>query len=287
MMIPTKRRLSPLCQNLRSEELKIRKTLNRKMMKPARFAIRSINDAASRQPWRPLVPRSFSTNANEADRSSLDDWMFGGNTGNDEKSASFFQHLGKAEKDKREYTGLGRSYGNGSRGGSNRNRDETFDPSSDGVDEKLKEASLLYNIDDDEGGVKDGYSFRPDVNSWGANHFPRGLGFRKQMQKPRQNNKAEITTEEVLKKADFRNVRFLAQFITEAGILVKRKQTGISAKAQRKIAREIKTARAFGLMPFTTMGTKAFTFGKTMENRDQDFEYEVVDDDDEYDNTAE
>ncbi|KAJ4871135.1 Ribosomal protein S18 protein [Raphanus sativus] len=82
------------------------------------------------------------------------------------------------------------------------------------------------------------------------------------MQKPRQNNKAEITTEEVLKKADFRNVRFLAQFITEAGILVKRKQTGISAKAQRKIAREIKTARAFGLMPFTTMGTKAFTFGK-------------------------
>ena len=64
-------------------------------------------------------------------------------------------------------------------------------------------------------------------------------------------------------------------------------QTGISAKAQRKIAREIKTARAFGLMPFTTMGTKAFTFGKTMENRDQDFEYEVVDDDDEYDNPAE
>lgn len=93
--------------------------------------------------------------------------MFGGNTGNDEKSSSFFQHLGKAEKDKREYTGLGRSYGNGSRG-------ETFDPSSDGVDGKLKEAALIYNIDDDEGGGgKDGYSFRPDVNSWGANHFPR------------------------------------------------------------------------------------------------------------------
>lgn len=39
-------------------------------------------------------------------------------------------------------------------------------------------------------------------------------------------------------------------------------------------------------MPFTTMGTKAFTFGKTMENRDQDFEYEVVDDDDEYDDNT-
>ncbi|CAH8385462.1 unnamed protein product [Eruca vesicaria subsp. sativa] len=256
-------------------------------MKPARFAIRSLNDVASRQQWLPLVPRSFSTNANE-DRSSLDDWVFGGNSGNDEKSSNFYQHLGKAEKDKRESTGFGRSYGNGSRGGSVK-REETFDPSSDGVDGKLKEAAL-HNVDvdvDEDEGVKDGYSFRPDVNSWGANHFPRDLGFRKQMQRPRQNNKAEITTEEVLKKADFRNVRFLAQFITEAGILVKRKQTGISAKAQRKIAREIKTARAFGLMPFTTMGTKAFTFGKTMENRDQDFEYEVVDDDDEYDNATE
>lgn len=57
-------------------------------------------------------------------------------------------------------------------------------------------------------------------------------------------------------------------------------QTGISAKAQRKVAREIKTARAFGLMPFTTMGTKTFVFGKTMEDLDKDYEYEV------FDNTA-
>lgn len=51
-------------------------------------------------------------------------------------------------------------------------------------------------------------------------------------------------------------------------------QTGISAKAQRKVAREIKTARAFGLMPFTTMGTKSFVYGQTMESLDKDFEYE-------------
>lgn len=56
-------------------------------------------------------------------------------------------------------------------------------------------------------------------------------------------------------------------------------QTRISAKAQRKVAREIKTARAFGLMPFTTMGTKSFNFGKSMENLDTDFEYEVFDND--------
>lgn len=54
-------------------------------------------------------------------------------------------------------------------------------------------------------------------------------------------------------------------------------QTKISAKAQRKIAREIKTARAFGLMPFTTMGTKQFVFGRTMENLDADYEYELYD----------
>lgn len=49
-------------------------------------------------------------------------------------------------------------------------------------------------------------------------------------------------------------------------------KTGISAKAQRKVAREIKIARAFGLLPFTTMGTKQFVFGQTMEDRDEDFQ---------------
>lgn len=88
--------------------------------------------------------------------------MFGGGQA-DNDTNGFFQHLGKAEKDKRDYTGLSRPQRNGSV-----NRDETFDPSSDGVDGKLKEAALIYNVDDDEGGVKDGYSFRPDVN-----HFPR------------------------------------------------------------------------------------------------------------------
>ncbi|KAK1319568.1 hypothetical protein QJS10_CPB04g01443 [Acorus calamus] len=70
------------------------------------------------------------------------------------------------------------------------------------------------------------------------------------------------------------NVRFLANFITESGIIIKRRKTGISAKAQRKVAREIKTARAFGLMPFTTMGTKTFIFGKTMEDTEEDYEFD-------------
>ncbi|XP_077237870.1 uncharacterized protein LOC143879392 isoform X2 [Tasmannia lanceolata] len=51
------------------------------------------------------------------------------------------------------------------------------------------------------------------------------------------------------------NVRFLANFLTESGIIIKRSQTCISAKAQRKVGRMIKIARAFGLMPFTMMVT--------------------------------
>lgn len=30
-------------------------------------------------------------------------------------------------------------------------------------------------------------------------------------------------------------------------------------------------------MPFTTMGTKSFVYGKSMENLDKDYEYEVYD----------
>ncbi|KAF1884457.1 hypothetical protein Lal_00028335 [Lupinus albus] len=95
--------------------------------------------------------------------------------------------------------------------------------------------------------------------------------------KPAIRPEFKVTTKEVLSQADFRNVRFLANFITEAGILIKRSKTGISAKAQRKVAREVKTARAFGLMPFTTMGTKSFVYGVTMESLDKDFAYASVD----------
>lgn len=30
-------------------------------------------------------------------------------------------------------------------------------------------------------------------------------------------------------------------------------------------------------MPFTTMGTKSFVFGRTMEDLDRDYEYEIYD----------
>ncbi|CAI5988182.1 unnamed protein product [Closterium sp. NIES-65] len=70
------------------------------------------------------------------------------------------------------------------------------------------------------------------------------------------------TTKEALRAADFRNVRFLSQFISETGKIKPRNKTRLSAKAQRRVAREIRTARVFGLMPFTQAGRPPFRFGK-------------------------
>ncbi|RYR63657.1 uncharacterized protein [Arachis hypogaea] len=154
--------------------------------------------------------------------------------------------------------------------------EESFDTLSDGMDGKLKNAARYFEYDSDEVEEED-YSFRYDATFWPYTTYElRDLDFTKPgVRKPKPRDEFQITTKEVLSQADFRNVSFLANFITEAGIIIKRSKTGISAKAQRKVAREIKTARAFGLMPFTTMGTKAFISGRTMENVDDDFAYET------------
>ncbi|KAK1294416.1 hypothetical protein QJS10_CPA16g00492 [Acorus calamus] len=173
---------------------------------------------------------------------------------------------------------------------------DSFDTLSDGMDDKLKKAATTFVYSDEM--KADDYAFRPDVNflpgmEYSPKIFPKiveafgvqtsvkeqstsmDLDLRNPVyRKPLRRPGFETTTAEVLKKADFRNVRFLANFITESGIIIKRRKTGISAKAQRKVAREIKTARAFGLMPFTTMGTKTFIFGKTMEDTEEDYEFD-------------
>ncbi|CAA6671313.1 unnamed protein product [Spirodela intermedia] len=184
---------------------------------------------------------------------SADDFerrIFGGVLDNDSKNVSFFDKLDRLGK-ARGRSGVGlRSIGEG------------FDTLSDGMDMKLKKA--------------DDYSFRPDVKFRpGMTYTLRDLDLTKPAaQKPFRRPEFETTTKEVLRKADFRNVRFLANFLTEAGLIIKRSKTRISAKAQRRVTREIKTARALGLLPFTTMGTKQFQFGKSMEDVDEDIDYE-------------
>ncbi|GAU13645.1 hypothetical protein TSUD_347490 [Trifolium subterraneum] len=152
--------------------------------------------------------------------------------------------------------------------------EQSFNTLSDGMDGKLNNAARYFEFDPNEID-KDSYSYRYDTTFHpGSKYDPKDLDLKKPAaQKYAIRGEFIVSTKEVLSQADFRNVRFLANFITEAGILIKRSKTGISAKAQRKVAREIKTARAFGLMPFTTMGTKSFIYGKTMENLDDDFSY--------------
>ncbi|KAK9053607.1 hypothetical protein SSX86_024681 [Deinandra increscens subsp. villosa] len=168
---------------------------------------------------------------------------------------------------------------NGSRrSGSLDGLDDGFTSLTDGLDGKLKDAATYFQFDVNEV-ENDDYKFRSDVTFWSGNTYDvKDLDLTKPgVRKPSKRLEFEVSTEEVLQKADFRNVKFLANFITEAGVIIKRSKTKISAKAQRKIAREIKTARAFGLMPFTTMGTKHFVYGRSNQDLDKDYEYEVYD----------
>ncbi|KAL2544814.1 Ribosomal protein S18 [Forsythia ovata] len=257
-------------------------------MKLIRNVLWSVNFGLSRQFQRPQVVRTFSAspfsgtddkpNSNSFESSEeFEQRIFGDASRTGPSFSSFYQKLDKAEKAHDQF-GLGSKFNIGNRANFLDGLDESFNTLSDGMDEKLKKAATYFEYDPEEIG-KDDYAFRPDMNFWTGNTYDtKDLDLRKPgIRKPYKRNEFETTSEEVLRKADFRNVRFLANFITEAGIIIKRSKTRISAKAQRKVAREIKTARAFGLMPFTTMGTKQFIYGKTMEGLDEDYSYETYD----------
>ncbi|KMT05043.1 hypothetical protein BVRB_7g172020 isoform B [Beta vulgaris subsp. vulgaris] len=240
-------------------------------MKLYRVAIRSASNVFyhHHQLDRSIFVRNFSTNLNSVGHDenknanlseSADDFSsrIFGNFSDDSSNTLFrrFDNLKKAQ------------YGPGQLG-----YDDPFSTLTDGMEWKLKEAAKYFELNPNEV-MQEDYTYRTDMNfKSGMTYTPEDLDLRKPgVWKPSKRGEFQVTTEEVLKRADFRNVRFLANFLTDAGILNKRSKTGISAKAQRKVAREIKTARAFGLLPFTTMGTKQFAFGITMEDRDEDFQ---------------
>ncbi|XP_062200896.1 uncharacterized protein LOC133903503 [Phragmites australis] len=172
------------------------------------------------------------------------------------------------------FGGFGDRSSSGSMGG--------FDSLNDGMSEMLGNTARRFQMDDDDEDdwEDEEFEFRPDVQyRRGSMYNVRDLDLKRPaVAKNPPRPQFETSTKEVLRKADFRNVRFLSNFLTEAGIIIKRSQTRISAKAQRKVAREIKTARAFGLMPFTTMGRRPFIFGRSAEERlsDEEYEYNFV-----------
>lgn len=51
---------------------------------------------------------------------------------------------------------------------------------------------------------------------------------------------------------DFRNLGLLKKFVTPQAKIAPRRRTGVCAKHQRLLARQIKRARHMALLPFTT-----------------------------------
>jgi small subunit ribosomal protein S18 len=55
-----------------------------------------------------------------------------------------------------------------------------------------------------------------------------------------------------LQNVHYRNTKLLSRFLTPSGNIVSREKSGLSAKIQRRLGREIKRARHLALLPFTT-----------------------------------
>lgn len=52
-------------------------------------------------------------------------------------------------------------------------------------------------------------------------------------------------------KPDYKQSETLSKYLTERGRMLSKSQTGLCAKHQRQVAREIKRARHLAYMPFT------------------------------------
>lgn len=53
-----------------------------------------------------------------------------------------------------------------------------------------------------------------------------------------------------LSMIDYKNVELLNEYTSRYGSIVARQYTGVSVKAQKKLAQAVKRARFMGLMPF-------------------------------------
>ena len=57
----------------------------------------------------------------------------------------------------------------------------------------------------------------------------------------------------LIAKINYKEHMFLKKFITEQGKIIPSYVTGVSAKYQRRIAKEIKKARNIALLPYTNL----------------------------------
>ncbi|PSO44158.1 MAG: 30S ribosomal protein S18 [Parcubacteria group bacterium SW_4_49_11] len=63
---------------------------------------------------------------------------------------------------------------------------------------------------------------------------------------------ASSASPNVYQELDYKNAEFLKTFMTPQGKIASSRQTGMSARSQRKLAREVKRARILAIVPFVT-----------------------------------
>uniref|UniRef100_A0A2P2JIS1 30S ribosomal protein S18-like n=1 Tax=Rhizophora mucronata TaxID=61149 RepID=A0A2P2JIS1_RHIMU len=186
-----------------------------KMGTPVRVAFRTANNGLSCRFRVPHLAKSFSTSA-ISDNASVDESnsssnepseeferrIFGGISGSDSSNGSFFQQLDRLEKVRGK---LGSRQNERIGSGMLDGLDDGLNTLSDGMDGKLKKVATYFEFDPEEV-EKDDYSFRPDMNFInGSTYDIKDLDLRKpRVTKPPKLKEFEVTTEEALRKADFR-----------------------------------------------------------------------------------
>eukprot|EP00250_Pteridium_aquilinum_P017566 c23688_g1_i1 orf=533-1819(-) len=161
--------------------------------------------------------------------------------------------------------------------------DEEFE--GERTDEELDE--LLANtplfeppLVEDMGAHDVDFSFRPEGPSFypGMEYEPEDLDITRPLPPRRREPRPKevVSVEEVIDKADFRNVRYLCKFIGETGNILARKEFKMRNKSHGRITKAIKTARFFGLMPYTNMGRPRYVFNEPF---DEFSEFYETDDD--------
>ena len=63
-----------------------------------------------------------------------------------------------------------------------------------------------------------------------------------------------LADKNLVAQLDYKNPELLKRFITDRGRIVPRRISGVSAKYQRALCREIKRARAIALLPYSSTG---------------------------------
>lgn len=109
-------------------------------------------------------------------------------------------------------------------------------------------ARMSENHDIEDEGFEEAPDARPRQSEDAGSY--RGGGRRFGGRRRRQSVKLE--------RIDYKDYETLRRFIDDRGKIMPRRQTGLSAKQQRAIARAIKRARHLALLPFTsehTMGS--------------------------------